>query len=84
MRDLRQMMLEYICSSLLIHSLVDSELENNQAQLLRFQLHLSSVKEDIQFMEEKLRSVIRACKTNQVPNCTGYTIMQFTCPNIPT
>ncbi|XP_039529137.1 structural maintenance of chromosomes protein 6 isoform X2 [Pimephales promelas] len=45
--------------------LVDSELENNQAQLLRFQLHLSSVKEDIQFMEEKLRSVIRACKTNQ-------------------
>ncbi|XP_056111975.1 structural maintenance of chromosomes protein 6 isoform X2 [Rhinichthys klamathensis goyatoka] len=45
--------------------LVESELENNQAQLLRFQLHLSSVKEDIQFMEEKLRSVIRACKKNQ-------------------
>ncbi|XDV42761.1 hypothetical protein PO909_011373 [Leuciscus waleckii] len=45
--------------------LVESELENNQAQLLRFQLHLSSVKEDIQLMEEKLRSVIRACKTNQ-------------------
>ncbi|XP_016296357.1 structural maintenance of chromosomes protein 6-like [Sinocyclocheilus anshuiensis] len=45
--------------------LVESELENNQAQLSRFQLHLGSVKEDIQFMEEKLRSVIMACKKNQ-------------------
>ncbi|XP_016401390.1 structural maintenance of chromosomes protein 6 [Sinocyclocheilus rhinocerous] len=45
--------------------LVESELENSQAQLSRFQLHLSSVKEDIQFMEEKLRSVIMACKKNQ-------------------
>ncbi|ROL42817.1 Structural maintenance of chromosomes protein 6 [Anabarilius grahami] len=45
--------------------LVESELENTQAQLSRFQLHLSSVKEDIQFMEEKLRSVVMACKKNQ-------------------
>ncbi|XP_059374455.1 structural maintenance of chromosomes protein 6-like [Carassius carassius] len=45
--------------------LVESELENSQAQLSRFQLHLVSVKEDIQFMEEKLRSVIMACKKNQ-------------------
>ncbi|XP_052436639.1 structural maintenance of chromosomes protein 6 [Carassius gibelio] len=45
--------------------LVDSELENNRAQLSRFQLHLGSVKKDIQFMEEKLRSVIMACKKNQ-------------------
>ncbi|XP_051578178.1 structural maintenance of chromosomes protein 6 isoform X1 [Myxocyprinus asiaticus] len=45
--------------------LVESEVENNQAQLSRFQLHLSSVKEDIQFMEEKLRSVIMASKKNQ-------------------
>uniref|UniRef100_A0A8C1S1A7 Structural maintenance of chromosomes protein 6 n=1 Tax=Cyprinus carpio TaxID=7962 RepID=A0A8C1S1A7_CYPCA len=54
--------------------LVESELENNQAQLSRFQLHLGSVREDIQFMEEKLRSVIMACKKNQVLNSTGYTI----------
>ncbi|KAF4101920.1 structural maintenance of chromosomes protein 6 [Onychostoma macrolepis] len=45
--------------------LVESELENNQAQLSRFQLHLGSVKEDIQLLEEKLRSVIVACKKNQ-------------------
>ncbi|KTG43510.1 hypothetical protein cypCar_00026414 [Cyprinus carpio] len=45
--------------------LVESELENNQAQLSRFQLHLGSVREDIQYMEEKLRSVIMACKKNQ-------------------
>uniref|UniRef100_A0A9J7XAY0 Structural maintenance of chromosomes protein 6 n=1 Tax=Cyprinus carpio carpio TaxID=630221 RepID=A0A9J7XAY0_CYPCA len=57
--------------------LVESELENSQAQLSRFQLHLGSVKEDIQFMEEKLRSVIMACKKNQVLNCTGYIIMHF-------
>ncbi|RXN29322.1 structural maintenance of chromosomes 6-like protein [Labeo rohita] len=57
---------------------VESELENIQAQLSRFQLHLSSVKEDIQFMEEKLRSVIMACKKNQVLNCTGYTVMPST------
>ncbi|XP_005158646.1 structural maintenance of chromosomes protein 6 isoform X1 [Danio rerio] len=46
-------------------SLVNGELENIQAQLLRFQLHSCSVKEDIQLMEEKLRSVIMACKKNQ-------------------
>ncbi|XP_073726011.1 structural maintenance of chromosomes protein 6 isoform X1 [Misgurnus anguillicaudatus] len=45
--------------------LVESEVENNQAQLSRFQLHLRSVKEDIQSMEEKLRSVIVTCKHNQ-------------------
>ncbi|KAL7862168.1 hypothetical protein SRHO_G00136090 [Serrasalmus rhombeus] len=45
--------------------LVQSEVENHQAQLSRFQLHLSSVKQDIQSMEEKLRSVFIACKRNQ-------------------
>ncbi|KAK1792950.1 hypothetical protein P4O66_001673 [Electrophorus voltai] len=45
--------------------LVQTEVENHQAQLCRFQRHLSSVKQDIQSMEEKLRSVIIACKRNQ-------------------
>lgn len=67
--------LEHMCLPPLIYSLVEYELENNQAQLSRFQLHLGSVKEDIQLMEEKLRSVIMACKKNQVLNCTGYTII---------
>ncbi|KAA0710832.1 Structural maintenance of chromosomes protein 6 [Triplophysa tibetana] len=44
---------------------VESEVENNKAQLSRFQLHLSSVKEDIQLMEGRLRSVVMACKKNQ-------------------
>ncbi|XP_057199354.1 structural maintenance of chromosomes protein 6 isoform X2 [Triplophysa rosa] len=44
---------------------VESEVENNKAQLSRFQLHLSSVQEDIQLMEERLRSVVMACKKNQ-------------------
>ncbi|XP_076834227.1 structural maintenance of chromosomes protein 6 isoform X2 [Brachyhypopomus gauderio] len=45
--------------------LVQTEVENHQAQLCRFQRHLSSVKQDIQSMEEKLRSVIIASKRNQ-------------------
>ncbi|XP_072545405.1 structural maintenance of chromosomes protein 6 isoform X2 [Salminus brasiliensis] len=45
--------------------LVQSEVENHQAQLCRFQLHLSSVKQDIQSMEEKQRGVFMACKRNQ-------------------
>ncbi|XP_022528727.2 structural maintenance of chromosomes protein 6 isoform X2 [Astyanax mexicanus] len=45
--------------------MVQSEVENHQAQLSRFQLHLSSVKQDIQSMEEKLRGVFMACKRNQ-------------------
>ncbi|XP_060790472.1 structural maintenance of chromosomes protein 6 isoform X2 [Neoarius graeffei] len=45
--------------------LVQSEVENHQAQLSRFKLHLSSVRQDIQSMEEKLRSAKIACKKNQ-------------------
>ncbi|XP_066524825.1 structural maintenance of chromosomes protein 6 isoform X2 [Hoplias malabaricus] len=45
--------------------LLQSEVENYQAQLNRFQLHLSSVKQDIHSMEEKLRGVFIACKRNQ-------------------
>ncbi|XP_034163931.2 structural maintenance of chromosomes protein 6 isoform X2 [Pangasianodon hypophthalmus] len=45
--------------------LVQSEVENHQAQLSRFQLHLNSVRQDIQSMEEKLRSAKIACKRNQ-------------------
>ncbi|XP_012677888.1 structural maintenance of chromosomes protein 6 [Clupea harengus] len=45
--------------------LVESEVENHRAQLSRFQLHLSSVKQDIQAMEDKMNSVIIACKKNQ-------------------
>lgn len=48
-------------------------MENNQAQLSRFQLHLSSVKEDIQLMEERLRSVVMVCKKNQVLNWPAQT-----------
>ncbi|XP_027028107.2 structural maintenance of chromosomes protein 6 [Tachysurus fulvidraco] len=45
--------------------LVQSEVENHQAQLNRFQLHLNSVRQDIHSMEEKLRSAKIACKKNQ-------------------
>ncbi|KAF4084195.1 hypothetical protein AMELA_G00125660 [Ameiurus melas] len=45
--------------------LVQSEVENHQAQLNRFQVHLNSVRQDIQSMEEKLRSAKIACKKNQ-------------------
>ncbi|KAF5909638.1 structural maintenance of chromosomes protein 6-like, partial [Clarias magur] len=44
---------------------VQSEVENYQAQLSRFQLHLNSVRQDIQNMEEKLLSAKIACKKNQ-------------------
>ncbi|KAK3563704.1 hypothetical protein QTP86_034421 [Hemibagrus guttatus] len=47
------------------HRLVQSEVENYQAQLNRFQLHLNSVRQDIQTMEERLRSAKIACKKNQ-------------------
>nr|XP_046223667.1 structural maintenance of chromosomes protein 6-like [Oncorhynchus gorbuscha] len=42
--------------------MVESELENYKAQLSRFQLHLSSVNEDIQRMEAKLHSTIMTLK----------------------
>ncbi|XP_030627220.1 structural maintenance of chromosomes protein 6 [Chanos chanos] len=45
--------------------LVESEVENCQAQLSRFRHHLDSVKQDIQCMEETLRGVIIASKKNQ-------------------
>ncbi|XP_063040294.1 structural maintenance of chromosomes protein 6 [Engraulis encrasicolus] len=45
--------------------LVEAEVENHRAQLSRFQLHLSSVKQDIQAMEDKMNSVIITCKKNQ-------------------
>ncbi|KAL2098864.1 hypothetical protein ACEWY4_005344 [Coilia grayii] len=45
--------------------LVESEVENHRAQLSRFQLHLNSVKQDIQAMEDKMNSVIITCKKNQ-------------------
>ncbi|XP_020357157.2 structural maintenance of chromosomes protein 6 [Oncorhynchus kisutch] len=42
--------------------MVESELENYKAQLSRFQLHLSSVNDDIQRMEAKLHSTIMTLK----------------------
>ncbi|KAM9465780.1 structural maintenance of chromosomes protein 6 [Clarias gariepinus] len=45
--------------------LVQSEVENYQAQLSRFQLHLNLVRQDIQNMEEKLLSAKISCKKNQ-------------------
>lgn len=67
---------KYVCYHLFYRA-VESEVENNQAQLSRFQLHLSSVKEDIQLMEERLRSVIMACKKNQVLNWPAQTTNAF-------
>lgn len=43
-------------------SMIESELENYQAQLNRFQLHLASVTEDIHRMEGKLHGSIMALK----------------------
>ncbi|KAF7704519.1 structural maintenance of chromosomes protein 6 isoform X1 [Silurus meridionalis] len=45
--------------------LVQSEVENHQAQLCRFQVHLNSVRQDIQSMEERLRSSKVLCRKNQ-------------------
>ncbi|TSO25151.1 Structural maintenance of chromosomes protein 6 [Bagarius yarrelli] len=45
--------------------LVQSEVENKMAQLSRFRVHLNSVRQDIQSMEEKLLSAKIACKKNQ-------------------
>ncbi|XP_062864147.1 structural maintenance of chromosomes protein 6 [Trichomycterus rosablanca] len=45
--------------------LVQSEVENHQAQLARFRNHLSSVKQDVKSMEEKLLSAKIASKKNQ-------------------
>lgn len=49
-----------MCSS------VQSEVENHQAQLARFRNHLSSVKQDVRLMEEKLLRSKIASKKNQV------------------
>ncbi|XP_045918494.1 structural maintenance of chromosomes protein 6 [Micropterus dolomieu] len=43
-------------------SLLESDLENHQAQLSRFQLHVTSVTEDIVSMEKKLNSTIMTLK----------------------
>lgn len=45
--------------------LVQSEMENHRAQLSRLQIHINTVRQDIQSMEEKLRSAKIACKKNQ-------------------
>ncbi|XP_070776226.1 structural maintenance of chromosomes protein 6 [Enoplosus armatus] len=43
-------------------SMLESDLENHQAQLSRFQLHVTSVTEDIVSMESKLNSTIMTLK----------------------
>lgn len=48
------------------HSLLESDLENHQAQLSRFQLHVTSVTEDIVSMEKKLNSTIMTLKKTLV------------------
>ncbi|KAF3700930.1 Structural maintenance of chromosomes protein 6 [Channa argus] len=46
-------------------SMLESDLENHQAQLSRFQLHVTSVNEDIVDMENKLNSAIMTLKRTQ-------------------
>ncbi|KAK2826575.1 hypothetical protein Q5P01_020789 [Channa striata] len=46
-------------------SMLESDLENHQAQLSRFQLHATSVTEDIAGMENKLTSTIMTLKKTQ-------------------
>ncbi|XP_072220998.1 structural maintenance of chromosomes protein 6 [Leuresthes tenuis] len=46
-------------------SLLESDLENHQAQLSRFQLHVNSVTEDIMSMENSLNNTIMTLKRTQ-------------------
>lgn len=48
------------------HSMLESDLENHQAQLSRFQLHVTSVTEDIVSMESMLNSTIMTLKKTLV------------------
>lgn len=43
-----------------------SDVENQQAQLTRFQLHVNSVSEDIVNMEKELNSTVMTLKTTLV------------------
>lgn len=61
--------MEFWCEIKLLparHSVLESELENLQAQLSRFQLHVTSVTEDILSMESKLNSTIMTLKKTLV------------------
>lgn len=46
--------------------MLESDLENHQAQLSRFQLHVTSVTEDISRMESELNSTIMTLKRTLV------------------
>ena len=47
-------------------SMLESDLENHQAQLSRFQLHVTSVSEQIVSMESQLNSTIMTLKKTLV------------------
>lgn len=57
-------------------SMLESDLENHQAQLTRFQLHVNSVTEDIVSMESMLNSTIMTLKKTLVcATCAFYTFL---------
>lgn len=55
------------------YSMLETDLENHQAQLSRFQLQVNSVSEDIESMENKLNRTIMTLKKTLVSETSTRT-----------